>query len=155
MDLFDAVKSGELSQVKEALSGGTDLNVLGPDNVTPLMVAAEKGFDPIVEALLYAGAEPALRDRVGETALMKAAANSHRDVFKRLEPLGTLDEAEEARALMAAYGMTHAPEKEIEERFAKLKSGAARAGARAASFVGHENPQSRVDRVDRADKNKK
>jgi hypothetical protein len=155
MDLFAAVRSGELSQVKEALGAGADPNALDKDNVTPLMLAAEKGHDAIVEALLYAGAEPALKDRIGETALMKAAANAHREVFKRLEPLGSQDEADEARALMAAYGMTHAPEKEIEERFAKLKSGAARAGAKASSFFGRDDPQNRVDRIDRAEKKKK
>lgn len=155
MGLFEAVQSGELAQVKERLDAGEDPNALGPDGVTPLMVAAQAGFDPIVEALLYAGAEPTLTDRIGETALMKAAANGHREVFKRLEPLATPEDADQARAFLQAVGLTHAPEKEIEERFGKLMSSTARAGAKAAGFFGHKNPQDRVDRVDRAEKHKK
>jgi uncharacterized protein len=155
MTIFEAVESGELEKVKARIAAGDDVNALGKDNITPLMVAAERGHDLIVEALLYAGAEPTLTDRIGETALMKASANAHTDVYRRLMPLASADEADQARALLQAVGMTHGPEKEIEERFAKLKSGVARAGAKASSLVGHENPQSRVDRINRADKNKK
>ena len=155
MTIFEAVQSGEVEQVKDRIKAGDDVNALGPDDVTPLMVAALAGYDPIVEVLLYAGAEPALTDRVGETALMKAAANGHREVFKRLEPLASPDDADQAHAFLAAVGMTHAPEKEIEERFAKLKGSVARAGAKASAFVGHENPQNRVDRIERAEKKKK
>lgn len=153
--LFEAVQSGELAQVKDRLAAKDDPNALGPDDVTPLMVAAQAGHDDIVEVLLYAGAEPALVDRIGESALMKAAANGHAAVFKRLAPLATPEDVEQARAFMSAVGMTHAPEKEIEERFGKLMSSAARAGAKASSFFGHDNPQNRVDRVDRAEKKKK
>lgn len=154
MTLFEAAQAGDLDGVKARLEAGEDVNGLDAEQRTPLMAAAEAGHDAVVEALLYAGAEPVLGDRIGETALMKAAANGHQDVFRRLEPLAGRDEADQARALLAAVGMTHAPEKEIEERFGRLKEGVARAGARASSFVGHDNPKSRVDRVDRANKKK-
>src|SRR6185436_5387640 len=82
MTIFEAVESGELDKVKERIAAGDDPNALGKDGITPLMLAAERGYDPIVEALLYAGAEATLTDRIGETALMKAAANAHRAVFR-------------------------------------------------------------------------
>ena len=67
--LFDAVKSGNLSEFSGALSGA-DVNAAGEGGMTPLMLAASLGYLEQVKALLKAGADVAARDAREYNALM-------------------------------------------------------------------------------------
>jgi ankyrin repeat protein len=149
MTLYEAVQSGDAGAVKVALEAATDVNVLGPGNRTPLIEAAAAGRADLVQLLLAAGAEPAWKDDEQETALLKAAANGHRDVVALLIDFGTEDERDLARAFLAAFGQSHGPEYQVDE--SSLKRKAVEVAARAANFVGHESPLSRVERVARAE----
>lgn len=177
MTLYEAVESGDVARVQEALATARDVNELGPEKRTPLIEAAGRGDLAIVELLLAAGAEPSWRDATDETALLKAAANGHPAVTRLLSPLA--DEAERALALsfLAASGATHAPEdvpaeaglkQKVAEAAARaagfkgpggaldgLKRKAAEVAARAAHFVGHDEGQERLDRVERSESNAK
>ena len=76
--LFDAVKSGSLSDLNVALAGA-DVNVAGEGGMTPLMLAASLGQLDQVKALLKAGADVAARDEREYNALMCAAYNADLD----------------------------------------------------------------------------
>jgi ankyrin repeat protein len=104
-----------------------------------------------VQALLTAGAEPEWKDEAEETALLKAAANGHVAVVNLLGPHAPEDERDLARAFLSAFGASHAPDFQYDE--SRLKKKAIELVARAADFVGNEDPLKRVERVDRAKKN--
>ena len=76
--LFDAVKSGNLSEFSGALSGA-DVNAAGEGGMTPLMLAASLGYLEQVKALLKAGADVAARDAREYNALMCAVYNADLD----------------------------------------------------------------------------
>jgi len=76
--LFDAVKSGDLSQLNSALAGA-DVNAVGEGGMTPLMQAASLGHLDQVKALLKAGADVAARDEREYNALMCATYNADLD----------------------------------------------------------------------------
>ncbi|KAL1961712.1 hypothetical protein VTN77DRAFT_1112 [Rasamsonia byssochlamydoides] len=61
-----------------------NLDILGPNGVTPLMLAARHGRKTTVQLLLHLGADPSLEDGRGETARAKAWANGHADVMNLL-----------------------------------------------------------------------
>jgi ankyrin repeat protein len=54
---------------------------------TPLHEAAREGHEAIVRALLAAGADPAIRDSLGRTALDLAEVGNHKSIVKILEPI--------------------------------------------------------------------
>lgn len=153
MTLYEAVESGEVAQVQAALAAGADVNMLGPDKRTPLIEAAGRGQLEIVQVLLAAGAEPRWRDGADETALLRAAANGHLAVARVLSPLADDEERELARAFLANASATHGPE-EVPQEFG-LKRKAVEVAARAAGFVGDEDPLERLGRIERAEKNAK
>ena len=76
--LFDAVKSGNLSQLNAALQGA-EVNAAGEGGVTPLMLAASLGQLDMVKALLAAGADVSVRDEREYTALMHGVYNPDLD----------------------------------------------------------------------------
>ena len=76
--LFDAVKSGDLSQLNAALQGA-EVNAAGEGGVTPLMLAASLGQLDMVKALLAAGADVSVRDEREYTALMHGVYNPDLD----------------------------------------------------------------------------
>lgn len=76
--LFDAVKSGNLTQLNSLLQGA-DVNAVGEGGMTPLMLAASLGHLEAVKALLGAGAEVAARDAREYNALMYATYNPELD----------------------------------------------------------------------------
>lgn len=153
MTLFEAVESGDVAQVKEALASAPDVNMLGPDKRTPLIEAAGRGAVEIVQLLLAAGAEPMCRDATDETALLRAAANGHLAVARLLAPYADAEEKALASSFLNVGQVMLAPEALPQEPGLKRK--AVELAARAAGFVGHDDGLERLDRIQRSEKNSK
>ena len=159
MTLFEAVTAADAEQVVARLEAGEDINQMGPGGSTPLIEAARMGSAELVEVLLAAGAEPMLKDGEQESALLKAAANGHRAVCALLLPTASEDERGMAEAFLGAAGKTHgplaAPKPDgflgIRKKLEELKRKGAVVGARAARFVGYDQPAERVEMVERAE----
>jgi ankyrin repeat protein len=150
MTLFEAAESGDVAKLKAALADASDVNALGDEKKTPLIVAAARGWLEGVQLLLEAGAEPEWRDAVEETALLKAAANGHLEVARLLAKTASEDDRALASSFLKAFGASHAPEFQYEGPGA-LQRKAVQVVARAANFVGDEDPLMRVERQERAE----
>ena len=61
---------GDVSSLKKALRQGDDVNAVGSDRETALMVAAQKDDHKIVKILLSKKAKVDLQDKDGKSALM-------------------------------------------------------------------------------------
>lgn len=149
MTLLEAVESGDLAQVQSALASTRDVNALGPDKTTALILAAGRGWLDAVKALLAAGAETEWRDASDETALLKAAANGHLEVARLLAPSANEEDRALANSFLKAVGAAHAPEFHYDG--SSLKRKAVEVAARAANFVGDDDALSRLERVERAE----
>ncbi len=153
MGLFEAVAAKNLAALERELEATRDVNVLGDGRTTPLIEAARHGWLAGVEALLDAGAEASWKDAESETALLKAAANGHTGVVNVLGEFADDEERDLARAFLRAFGSSAAPEFHYDE--SRLKRRAVELAARAAKFVGHDEPMDRLERVERSEKLKK
>lgn len=153
MSLLDAIASEDRAAIAAAVKATRDVNELGPGRTTPLIEAARRGLDDVVAQLLAAGAEPSWRDDEQETALLKAAANGFPRVVALLSPHATDDERDLARSFLAAFGQSHAPEYQYEP--SSLHQKAVEVAARAAKFVGHDDPLERLERQERSQDLKK
>jgi uncharacterized protein len=159
MTLYEAVEAADAEAVVARLEAGEDINQMGPGGATPLIEAARMGNAQLVEVLLAAGAEPMLKDAEQDSALLKAAANGHRDVCALLFPTASEDERGMAEAFLGAVGKTHGPSVApppegflgIRKKTEELKRRAAVLGARAARFVGYEKPADRIEQLERAE----
>lgn len=159
MTLYEAVEAADAELVVARLEAGEDVNQLGPDGSTPLIAAARVGNAQLVEVLLAAGAETFLKDADQETAILKAAANGHREAYALLLPSASEDDRGMGEAFLGAVGKTHGPAAAppdpgflgIRKKTEELKRRAAVFGARAARFVGYDQPADRVERVERAE----
>lgn len=74
LGLTDALLMGDLKKARELIDAGADLSGRGGYDDTPLMIAAEWGDLPLVNALLRRKVDVNARDSNGYTALMIAAA---------------------------------------------------------------------------------
>ncbi|WP_040654814.1 ankyrin repeat domain-containing protein [Rubidibacter lacunae] len=93
--LMAAVQARDLTTLHEALAEGDDVNQRLPstgtpdDGTTPLLAASLAGETQLVEALLAAGADPHLVDRIMKaTPGHKAAYRGHSAVLERLISAG-------------------------------------------------------------------
>jgi len=84
VDLFAAVKAGNVEEVRRLLASGADSKVRDDRGAAPLQWAAVLGSKEIAELLLARGADINATDRVGLTALHAAAYQSHRGVAELL-----------------------------------------------------------------------
>lgn len=55
-NIFEAVKNNEINVVKELLRSGIDINTIGLDGYTPLMIAVTNRDNEMIKLLLGAGA---------------------------------------------------------------------------------------------------
>lgn len=82
--LFAAVRRNDLRAVKSLLDP-TIINAQDPTTgASVLHIAAESGYDEIIELLLEYDANMKLRDRKGKTALYLAASSDHTEIVKLL-----------------------------------------------------------------------
>jgi ankyrin repeat protein len=75
VNLYRAVHSGDLDQIKRHLYWKTEINRPGPDGDFPLHVAVSQGRVAIARELLGHGAQVDVRDALGRTPLHVALAN--------------------------------------------------------------------------------
>ena len=71
--LFQAIRSGDRSEVKTLLKNGADVRARDEFGNTPLMAAAWLADVGMLDLLLKAGAEVSATNKAGATALMRAA----------------------------------------------------------------------------------
>lgn len=83
--LLDAVRRGEVSEVKRLLDEGASVNDKDAAGRTPLMQAAESGHASLAATLVLLGANVNERDDFGKTALMYAAENGRNSVLESLQ----------------------------------------------------------------------
>jgi uncharacterized protein len=72
--IYEASLNGQLSLVRNLLSGGSDVNATDEDGRTVLMYAAFNGHVELIRELLEKGASVNLQDSYGRTALMMASS---------------------------------------------------------------------------------
>ena len=68
----DCFSRGDSAMVKILLQAGADPNVVDNDRVTPLMLAAKRGYTEVTKALVAAGADVNAADKDGKPLLMHA-----------------------------------------------------------------------------------
>ncbi len=160
MTLFEAITQGDLQAVEEALAATKDINEVGREGRTALIEAAALGRVDVVRLLIKHGAEPGWKDESDETAILKAGANGYPEVVSALEPHASDDERDMARAFLEAFGKSTGPEyhydpSRLQRKVDELQKKVADVAARAANFVGHEEPLKRLERQARAEEHKK
>lgn len=153
MSLFEAIETENLAAIERALAETKDVNELGPGRTTPLIEAARRGLTHAVKLLLAKGAEPTWRDDEQETAILKAGANGHPEVVALLAPGSSEDDRDLAKSFLTAFGASHSPEYQYDP--SRLHKKAVEVAARAANFIGHDDPMRRLERNDRAQDLKK
>jgi uncharacterized protein len=85
LQLIDAVKTGQLGKVEEALNAGADIHQQDEQGWTPLNWAAGKGNVEIVSLLLKRGADVFRTGRDQRTPYKIALAAKHTDVARLLK----------------------------------------------------------------------
>ena len=85
LQLIDAVKTGQLAKVEEALNAGADIDQQDEQGWTPLNWAAGKGSAEIVSLLLNRGADVFRAGRDQRTPYKIALAAKHTDVARLLK----------------------------------------------------------------------
>jgi ankyrin repeat protein len=128
--LNDAVRSGNLDQVKQALDHGANIAELDDAGDPPLIVASLAGHSEIVSFLLQRGTDISIRNKHGLTALHAAAYSGNLDVVKLLVAKGAAVNdtnnfykmsplhaaAEEDRAEIVAFLLANGADIEAKER---------------------------------------
>ena len=111
LPLIDAVRAGNVDQLRGLLTPETDPDTPDLDGTTPLHWAAHQDDLVAAEVLLAAGARTDLRNRYGATALLVAATNGSPSMLERLlaagaDPNISLPEGESALMRTARTGRT-------------------------------------------------
>ena len=119
--LMNACRNGNLSQVRALIAMARllpqidikqycDKSMVSGANA--LLLAADKGYAQIVELLLFAGADPNVRNKLGQTGLIVAAMNGNHTMVKiflkdRRTDLNCMDFRYGRTALISALSQKH------------------------------------------------
>lgn len=87
LELYDAIKEGDLDQVKDCFSNDF-VNMKDHRGVTPLMIAVMRFFEDIAEFLIKNGANVNAQNNAGATPLMYACFENNLDMVKLLVKYG-------------------------------------------------------------------
>ncbi len=87
-NLFTAIGKGDLPTVRTSLKKGLDVNVKGPDGVSPLLMATIARQPEIVKFLLQSGANPDHITKDNVTPLAAASSLNDRTIFDLLIAAG-------------------------------------------------------------------
>ncbi|MHC4113652.1 MAG: ankyrin repeat domain-containing protein, partial [Planctomycetota bacterium] len=82
--IHEAAVEGHLNLVKSLIKTGTDVNVKGRLEYTPLHHAAENGHANLVKFLISRGADLEVRNHNGRTPLALAACRGHKEMVELL-----------------------------------------------------------------------
>ena len=82
--LLEAVKSNNISQLTCLINAGINVNVTNEHGLTPLHLAAYKGYEKIFQLLVKAEADVNVTDEYGFTPLYYAAMYGHADIVEAL-----------------------------------------------------------------------
>lgn len=83
-DLVTAVKSNNLDLIQSILGQNPKPNLVDEAGSPLLVIAASKGFEEVVDVILDAGADINGLNRVGQTALARAAYFGHYNIVREL-----------------------------------------------------------------------
>jgi hypothetical protein len=95
INLYRAIHSGDLDQIKRHIYWGTDINQVDPQGEKPLHVAARRGRVIIARELLRNGADPNADNRAGETPLQVALTEGKTQLAGVLLQEGATDDPQE------------------------------------------------------------
>lgn len=95
VSLFDAIRSGDLELVKNALGAGAAINERGLSGITPLIAAAKYNEVAIFEELLKRGAKIDAKTDFGDTALSYAIKIGNMAIIDALLPVVDTDDLQE------------------------------------------------------------
>ncbi len=101
--LISAVKNGDLKSVETFIVAGANLEARDNQDMTALMIAADRGYSDIARALIDAGADINAQDKFGCTALFKAADKNHVGIVKMLVAKGAVDNSFEDMLMRATF----------------------------------------------------
>ncbi len=87
-DFFWAVEKGNTTQAAEWLKKGASIDAPNAEGYTPLMVAAQTSNLQMAQFLVETGANPNIRNRYGETAVMLASYHGQTDMVRLLHLKG-------------------------------------------------------------------
>jgi len=82
--LLLAIRENATEAALKLIRAGASVSLESSKGITPLVLAAQKGNFPMVQALLQAGAHPASGATNGSTALLQAAHFGHRNIVRYL-----------------------------------------------------------------------
>jgi ankyrin repeat protein len=106
INLYRAIHSGDLDQIKRHLYWGTDVNQPDPDGDYPLHVAARRGRVVISKELLDHGADPNAENLAGATPLRVALGEGKTQVAQVLTKKGAADDPQELLFDLVHDGVT-------------------------------------------------
>jgi len=84
--LFNAIIKHQTHMIQSLLRVGINLNVKNIEGITPLMVAAQYGYEDIAAILLERGAKPNMASNDGETAFDIAVRKGHLGIARLINP---------------------------------------------------------------------
>jgi ankyrin repeat protein len=84
MDIFKAIRTGNLSSLIAYIRGGGDIEARDFYNMTPLIAAAGEDRTDMAGLIIKAGADIDAKDKIGQTALHLAAGRNNTDIIKML-----------------------------------------------------------------------
>jgi hypothetical protein len=105
INLYRAIHSGDLDQIKRHIYWGTDINQADPQGETPLHEAARRGRLIIARELLKNGADLNVKNGAGKTPLQVALGEGKTQLAEVFFEEGARDDPQELLFVLARSGV--------------------------------------------------